>query len=108
MDYLKQLISGYQQMNDLPSNTVWIAKNGSSKIIHVKRVFSSDNYFQGYNLITYINNLINQVNGDSCHMGTFYRDDGKGEYLEEIYFELSLNQYEDLNRAIKHKLYPDD
>lgn len=108
MDYLKQLISGYQQMHDLPSNTVWIAKNGNSKIIHVKRVFSSDNYFQGYNLIAYINNVINQVNAAACHMGIFYRDDGKGEYLEEIYFEFPLNQYEALNRAIKHKLYSDD
>ena len=39
MDYLKKLISSYQRMNDLPSDTVWIAKNGRSKIVHVKRVF---------------------------------------------------------------------
>ena len=108
MDYLKQLITSYQQMNDLPSNTVWIAKNGISKIIHIKRVFSADNYFEGYNLITYINNVINQADGASYHMGAFYRDDGKGEYLEEIYFEFPLPQYENLNRAIKNILYPDD
>ena len=108
MDYLKQLISSYQTMNDLPSNTVWIAKNGSAKIVHVKRVFSSDNYFQGYELIRYINNVINQVDGSSYHMGTFYRDDGQGEYLKEIYFEFTLQQYEELNQAIKQYLYPDD
>lgn len=39
-------------------------------------------------------------------MQVVYRDDGHGQYLEKIYLEFSLADYEQLNVALKQVLEP--
>ena len=100
MDYFKSLITSYQEMNNIPTNTVRIVKLNDSQFVHISRLFARDNYFQGFDLLQAINNYISQVNGP------IYRDDGHGQYLEKIYLEFSLADYEQLNVALKQVLEP--
>lgn len=106
MDYFKSLITSYQEMNNIPTNTVRIVKLNDSQFVHISRLFARDNYFQGFDLLQAINNYISQVNGPIYHMQVVYRDDGHGQYLEKIYLEFSLADYEQLNVALKQVLEP--
>lgn len=106
MDYFKSLITSYQEMNNIPTNTVRIVKLNDSQFVHISRLFARDNYFQGFDLLQAINNYISQVNGPIYHMQVVCRDDGHGQYLEKIYLEFSLADYEQLNVALKQVLEP--
>lgn len=106
MDYFKSLITSYQEMNNIPTNTVRIVKLNDSQFVHISHLFARDNYFQGFDLLQAINNYISQVNGPIYHMQVVYRDDGHGQYLEKIYLEFSLADYEQLNVALKQVLEP--
>ncbi|MCT8385670.1 hypothetical protein [Leuconostoc mesenteroides] len=99
-NYIKKLIDGYLYQKKINSDVVYIEKLGNSIIIHVTKLFSSQNFVQGFDLIQYINNIINQANEKTYHMQNVYLDTDEGLIIDEIMLELEVDDFNRINQKI--------
>lgn len=99
-NYIKKLIDGYLYQKKINSDVVYIEKLGNSIIIHVTKLFSSQNFVQGFDLIQYINNIINQANEKTYHMQNVYLDTDEGLIIDEIILELEVDDFNRINQKI--------
>ncbi|MCT4396797.1 hypothetical protein [Periweissella beninensis] len=99
-NYIKKIIDVYLYQKKINSEVVYIEKLGNSIIIHITKLFSSQNFMQAIDLIQYINNIINQVNEKTYHMQTIYADTDKGVVVDEIMLEFDIKDFNRTNQKI--------
>ncbi|WP_338754713.1 hypothetical protein [Leuconostoc mesenteroides] len=99
-NYIKKLIDGYLYQKKINSDVVYIEKLGNSIILHVTKLFSSQNFVQGLDLVQYINNIFNQANEKAYHMQNVYLDTDEGLVVDEIMLELKIDDFNLTNKKI--------